>query len=83
MIRVTCRHLLREGPAGRIEGHLPDLGEEGSGQLLLAELVPVHVLEPAVVLDIVSSVLEAAVSEGNIGHEQVLDEGLGIPARYL
>lgn len=58
--------------------------QEWDGQLLLRELEPVERLEPPVVLDVVSSILEAAIALRDIGDEQMLDDTLGIPiiSRY-
>lgn len=59
--------------------YLPDGWQEGRWQFLLPDLVPVEVLEPAMVLDVVGCVLEATVALGHVGNEQVLHEGLGVP----
>ena len=53
--------------------------QEWDGQLLLGELEPVERLEPPVVLDVVRSILEAAITLRDIGYEQMLDDTLGIP----
>ena len=42
-------------------------------------LVPVERLEPAVVLDVVRAVLQAAVALRHIGDQQVLDQTLRVP----
>ena len=54
---------------------------EGDWDALLAELKPVKVLEPAMVLNVVSAVAQAPVALCDISHEQVLDKALCIPSR--
>lgn len=58
--------------------------QEWDGQLLLGELEPVERLEPPVVLDVVRSILEAAIALRDISDEEMLDDALGIPiiSRY-
>ena len=55
---------------------------EGDRDALLAEFKPVEVLEPAVVLNVVSAVAQAPVALCDISHKQVLDKALSIPSRY-
>ena len=54
---------------------------EGDWDALLAELKPVKVLEPAMVLNVVSAVAQAPVALCDISHEQVLNKALSIPSR--
>ena len=54
------------------------MGQEWDGKFLLGELEPVECLEPSVVFDVISSILEAAVALGNIGHKQVLHNTLSV-----
>ena len=49
--------------------NLPDGWQEGRGKLLLGKLVPVKVLVPSVVLDIVSTILQLTVTLGYISDE--------------
>ena len=51
-------------------------------ETFLPKFEPVEVLEPAVVLDVVSTVAKASVPLGNISGEQVLNQALGIPILY-
>ena len=53
--------------------------QEGDGQFLLGELEPVECLEPSVVLDVVRSILEAAIALRDVGDEQVLYDALSVP----
>ena len=53
--------------------NLPDSWQEGRGELLLRQLVPVQVLIPPVVLDVVCPILKLTVSLGHVSHEQVLN----------
>ena len=66
------------GEVGGVSG-AANLGDEGRGELLLAELEPVEVLEPAVVLDVVGAVAQAPVPLGHICHQQVLHQTFRIP----
>jgi hypothetical protein len=52
--------------------YLPDGWQEGRGQFLLGQFVPVEVLIPSVVLDVIGSILELTVSLSNVSHEQML-----------
>ena len=54
---------------------------EGDRDALLAEFKPVEVLEPAVVLNVVSAVAQAPVALCDISHKQVLYKALSIPIR--
>ena len=54
---------------------------EGDWDALLAELKPVKVLEPAMVLNVVSAVAQAPVALCDISHKQVLYKALSIPSR--
>ena len=54
---------------------------EGDWDALLAELKPVEVFEPTMVLNVVSAVAQAPVALCDIGHEQVLYKALRIPSR--
>ena len=52
--------------------------QEGHRQFLLRQLEPVKSLEPPMVLDVVGSILEAAVALGHVSHKKMLDDTLCI-----
>ena len=53
--------------------------QERDGEFLLGKLEPVESLEPSVVLDVVRSILEAAIALRDVGDEQVLYDTLSVP----
>ena len=59
--------------------NLPDLREEGNGEFLLRELVPVEGLKPSVILNVICAVLKASISLSHVCHQQVLDKTLCVP----
>lgn len=58
--------------------NLPNAWQEGSGQLLLSNLVPVQILEPSVVFDVVGAVLQATIALSHVSNEQMLHKRLGV-----
>ena len=54
---------------------------KGNWDALLAEFKPVKVLEPTMVLNVVSAVAQAPVALCDISHKQVLYKALSIPIR--
>mmetsp|Transcript_15770 Transcript_15770/g.44916 ORF Transcript_15770/g.44916 Transcript_15770/m.44916 type:complete len:318 (-) Transcript_15770:75-1028(-) len=60
-----------------------DLGLEGRRDLLREQVIPTHVLEPLVVLDVIDAVLQVAVALAQIRCQQLLDQPLRILVENL
>ena len=75
------RLLVRVRILGEVRGvsGTANLRDERNRQALLAQLEPVQVLEPAVVLDVISTVAQASVPLSHVSHEQMLHQTLCIP----
>ena len=64
------RLLVRVRILGEVRGvsRTANLRDERNGQALLAQLEPVQVLEPAMVLDVISTVAQASVPLSHVSH---------------
>merc|ERR1719189_2714901 len=60
-----------------------DWWEEGRGELLLQKSVPIEVLEPLVLLDVVDAILQVAVPLSQVRSEELLHQALRVFVEHL